>query len=309
MCFHSLNTNEEWPTLLNNPFDYIPHALCISAAEQVREDIKQHLSWYEEVQKGKMFGVLLVEKADGERGYLTAFSGQIGGSGNWEGYVPLVYNYLEEGQYFKVHEAEISEVNRKIDALESSNDYLSLLNSRSSIEKEAEKAISNHCKQMETAKALRDELRQTNLDSAAIERLLNESRFMKAELKRMKKHYKERLEGVDCQIKTVESEIEAMKVQRKNMSDALQTWLFEHFEMLNCKGEKRNLIAIFNDLEQKMPPSGSGECCAPKLFQYAFQHKMRPLAIAEFWVGDSPRQMIRHDGYFILLVNTSVSRY
>ena len=93
-----------------------------------------------------------------------------------------------------------------------------------------------------------------------------------------------------CQIKAVESEIEAMKVQRKNMSDALQTWLFEHFEMLNCKGEKRNLIAIFNDLEQKMPPSGSGECCAPKLFQYAFQHKMRPLAIAEFWVGDSPRQ-------------------
>ena len=105
MCFHPLNANEEWPTLLNNPFDYTPHPLCVRAAEQVREDIKQHQSWHEEVQKGKMFGVLLVEKADGERGYLTAFSGQIGGSGNWEGYVPLVYNYLEEGQYFKVHEA------------------------------------------------------------------------------------------------------------------------------------------------------------------------------------------------------------
>ena len=61
MCFHPLNTNEEWPTLLNNPFDYIPHALCIRAAELVREDIKQHLSWHEEVQKGKMFGVLLVD--------------------------------------------------------------------------------------------------------------------------------------------------------------------------------------------------------------------------------------------------------
>lgn len=298
MCFHPLNANEEWPTLLNNPFDYAPHPLCIRAAEQVREDIKQHQSWHEEVQKGKMFGVLLVEKADGERGYLTAFSGQIGGSDNWEGYVPLVYNYLEEGQYFKVHEVEISEVNRKIEALESSNDYLSLLNSRSSIEKEAKKAIEEHCKQMAKAKALRDDLRQTNLDSCALERLLNESRFMKAELKRMKKHYNERLEEVNCQIKAVESEIEAMKVQRKSMSDALQTWLFERFEMLNCKGEKRNLIAIFNDFEQKMPPSGSGECCAPKLFQYAFQHNMRPLAVAEFWVGDSPRQIIRHDGYF-----------
>ena len=58
---------------------------------------------------------------------------------------------------------------------------------------------------------------------------------MKAELKRMKKHYNERLEEVNCQIKAVESEIEAMKAQRKSMSDALQTWLFERFEMLNCK--------------------------------------------------------------------------
>ena len=121
-------------------------------------------------------------------------------------------------------------------------------NSRSSIEKEAEKAIEEHCKQMAKAKDLRDDLRQTNLDSCALERLLNESRFMKAELKRMKKHYNERLEEVNCQIKAVESEIEAIKAQRKSMSDALQTWLFERFEMLNCKGEKRNLNCYFQRL-------------------------------------------------------------
>ncbi|RZJ17244.1 MAG: pseudouridylate synthase, partial [Acinetobacter sp.] len=39
----------------------------------------------------------------------------------------------------------------------------------------------------------------------------------------------------------------------------------------------------------KNPPAGAGECAAPKLLQYAFQHHFKPLALTEFWWGQSPK--------------------
>lgn len=56
-------------------------------------------------------------------------------------------------------------------------------------------------------------------------------------------------------------------------------------------GSARTLIAI---QEGAIPPAGSGECCEPKLLQYAFQHGLRPVSMAMFWWGESPRGEIRH---------------
>ena len=68
--------------------------------------------------------------------------------------------------------------------------------------------------------------------------------------------------------------------------------------MLNANGERRDLLDIFSDTPIKFPPSGAGECCAPKLLQYAFLNGMRPLRIAEFWWGESPKREIRHHLHF-----------
>ena len=92
--------------------------------------------------------------------------------------------------------------------------------------------------------------------------------------------------------------IDQLKTERKSRSQALQNWLFSHFVMLNAKGERRNLLDIFSDTPIKFPPSGAGECCAPKLLQYAFLDGMRPVRIAEFWWGDSPKKEIRHHLHF-----------
>ena len=92
--------------------------------------------------------------------------------------------------------------------------------------------------------------------------------------------------------------IDQLKTERKSRSQALQNWLFSHFVMLNAKGERRNLLDIFSDTPIKFPPSGAGECCAPKLLQYAFLNGMRPVRIAEFWWGDSPKKEIRHHLHF-----------
>ena len=83
--------------------------------------------------------------------------------------------------------------------------------------------------------------------------------------------------------------------ERKERSRALQQWLFRQFRFLNARGEERALPDIF---APKVPPAGTGECCAPKLLQYAYRHGLRPLCMGEFWVGRSPRGEVREDGHF-----------
>lgn len=89
-------------------------------------------------------------------------------------------------------------------------------------------------------------------------------------------------------------ELTRLKQLRKQLSDNLQQWLFSQFRMLSPTGESKNLLEIFKDTAAKVPPAGSGECCEPKLLQYAYKHGYRPLQMAMFWWGESPKEEIRH---------------
>lgn len=81
-------------------------------------------------------------------------------------------------------------------------------------------------------------------------------------------------------------------------SKTYQDYIFSQYEMLNISGEKKNLLDIFAETPLKYPPSGSGDCCAPKLLQYAFSHSLQPVCMAEFWWGESPKHEIRHHRTF-----------
>lgn len=92
----------------------------------------------------------------------------------------------------------------------------------------------------------------------------------------------------------------------KTMSQDLQLWLFHQYRLLNAKGETKDLVEIWQDyhsaprIREKypLPPGGTGDCCAPKLLQYAYQHDLKPVCMAEFWWGESPKSLIRHHGQF-----------
>jgi tRNA pseudouridine32 synthase/23S rRNA pseudouridine746 synthase len=92
----------------------------------------------------------------------------------------------------------------------------------------------------------------------------------------------------------------------KQMSQDLQLWLFRQYKMLNARGEEKDLVDIWHDyhssprIRQKfpLPPGGTGDCCAPKLLQYAYQHHLKPVCMAEFWWGESPKSEIRHHEQF-----------
>lgn len=96
----------------------------------------------------------------------------------------------------------------------------------------------------------------------------------------------------------IDSKIELLKTQRKNLSIHLQNQLFDNYHFLNQFGDVKSLRTIFEDVRNQKPPSGAGECAAPKLLQYAFQHNMKPLAIAEFWWGLSPKSDFWKHGHF-----------
>lgn len=150
---------------------------------------------------------------------------------------------------------------------------------------------------MKAAKAERDRQRST-ATLGDPEWLIRESQFQKAELKRQKQYWKNRLASLQAEIEAYDMEIERLRTERKTRSAALQQWLFKQFRMLNALGEEQDLCDLFKDTVQKTPPAGAGECAAPKLLQYAYRNGWQPLAMAEFWWGDSPKNEIRRHGYY-----------
>ncbi len=299
--FHPLHTTLPRPEKMNNPFFYEPDALCLMAVEQVKELIAEHEAWRDEVAQGKMFGVLVVEHATAhgiQLGYLAAFSGQLGGKATWEGFVPPVFDYLQPDGYFKTHEREISEINARLSEMER-NPLLKDLKTQITREQEtAETALNAYRTMMAEAKNEREERRKQGATDEELAAMVAESQFQKAELRRMKQRIKTQVEHLQEQLNGLESAMADLKAERKRLSDALQRWLFQQFEMLNARGERRNLLDIFAPTPQRTPPAGTGECCAPKLLQHAFAMGYRPLCMAEFWLGQSPKTEIRREGAF-----------
>lgn len=275
---------------MNCPFYYQPHPICMAVMEEVKKDIESMHEWEDEICEGKMFGILIVRDQDLNIGYLKAYSGQIGGRQDWKGWVPAVFDYLQPNGYFKQHEAEITSINEEISQLESSDTHRINCARLAKAEKKAEELILEYREKMMHAKTDRA-IRRENGEPEEI--LVRESQFMKAELRRLKQRLGEELEGLRKIVSQHENNIIQLRTQRKNLSDKLQAWLFDQFTMLNGKGEKKTLTEIFADTSAVIPPSGAGECCAPKLLQYAFSHSLQPIAIAEFWWGKSPIGEIR----------------
>lgn len=320
MKFHPILSEQPLPARFNNPFDYEPNALCRAAVKQLQADLPI------EPIEGKMYGVLIVER-NGEIGYLQAYSGQIADEG--EDFVPAVFDYLQPDGYFKIHEAEITQLNQKIVQLKASTAHRQALENLKKIQQEAEKAIEEARKVMQGAKFLRDKRRkETFISEAERNEMTRQSQFLKAELQRKKKAYAEQITAAQTVANSYQEQIIAWKRERKMKSDRLQRWLFSQFSLLNAYGERKNLLDIFRDYYLKnspartkaanitnvntaeraakeslaaslLPPSGAGECCEPKLLQYAFIHGYKPISMAMFWWGPSPKTEIRqHRNYY-----------
>ena len=320
MILHSIDqvllSGIDIPERMNNPLDYQPHPLCIAVCKELQTYLSEREDWREEIDKGKMFGVLIVENAQpepgvSEIGYLAAYSGQIGGRSDWDDFVPAVFDYLQPDGYFKTHEAEISDINQRIKQLEGNEHIKEAKSLIQQLQEKRKQTIAAYQEKMKEAKAKRDARRKTgNLTTEEEAEMVKESQFMKAELRRLKKSLSEKT-TLETEYEVFQADILRLKQLRKSLSDTLQQWLFSQFRMQNHEGEIKDLQEIFRDAALRdypqatlatsriaalkmVPPAGSGECCEPKLLQYAYLHGYRPLQMAMFWWGESPKEEIRH---------------
>lgn len=190
---HPLDGTENAPEEFTFPHCYVPHPLVVKAAEKVKQELRLHIEWKDEIAQGKMFGVLIVEG-----GFLAAFSGTLGGKTIQPYFVEPVYDLMSQDSYFKKEEHRISELNKA---------------------------------------------------------------------------------GEDT----------------REQSITLQRWLFAQYQFLNYKNEEATIDRLFDGTT---PPSGTGDCCAPKLLQAAYRRGLKPLCMGEFWMGASPKGEIRKEGLF-----------
>ena len=315
-CFHRLPTGNEKVAMgkakvFPNPFYYEPSPLARLAVALLQQSLP-------ELKEGKMFGVLIVEYG-GKLGYLQAYSGQLECISD-DSFVPLVFDYLQPNGYFKTHEAEITALNHEIEVLKQSDDYEKAIKKIADLKVEAQQVVAEAQQKMVVAKRLRDERRKEKAIVSEDEQreMIRESQYMKAELHRIKKRYAALLQEAEAEVEAYSSRISGLKNDRKLKSDHLQRWLFSQFTFLNAQGERSDLLSIFRNYyilnrpqsvfathfatvgEQitLFPPSGTGECCEPKLLQYAFTHGMRPVEMAMFWWGEPPKTEIRQHGQF-----------
>lgn len=287
------------PERFTYPFCYTPHPLCILAAKEVQSYLTRQTAWKDELRQGKMFGVLIVQTEHGETGYLAAFSGILAGKNLHPFFVPPVYNLLQPQGFFKIEEENISSINRNIRQLENDKAYAALSAELARTIQSAENILATAKAQLKEAKTAREQRRkEKELNAQEEAELIRESQFQKAEYKRLERSWKARITTLQTQTEDWERRISALKSERKTRSAALQQKLFEQFGMLNYRGEVKNLCEIFGQTVHKTPPAGAGECAAPKLLQQAYLHGWKPIAMAEFWWGDSPKTEIRHHGHY-----------
>ena len=300
------------PERFTFPFSYEPHPLSILAAKELQTYIQTQNDWQHNFGLnnhkngiGKMFGVLVVQNAGNELGYLSAFSGKLAGGNHHERFVPPVFDILEDQGFFILEEQNINSINRKIEKLENAEAFIQLKTQLIEAQEKANEESAQLKQQVKEAKAARDIRRQeaqaslspTDFDALQVV-LNNESVYLYFQLKDLSKIWKWRLSEIQLQLDVYQAEINALKAERKNKSSLLQQQLFDNYTFLNQYGETKSLCDIFPLSENVVPPAGAGECAAPKLLQYAFLHQLKPIALAEFWWGQSPNSEIRKHAHF-----------
>lgn len=259
----------------------------------------QSEQWLADYRQGKMMGVLVVETPQGEAGFLCAYSGLLGGGNNHPYFVPPLFDLLQPDGFFKQEEAEISAINLRIAQRIQEEDLLKAKQHLEEMKLASEEALTRAKAELKRAKEERHTLRASATLSAEEEQnLLNQSQFQKAEYKRLERRWKMELEEAQLKYEALLKEIEQLKQERKSRSAALQQRLFSSYKVRNALGEKKDLWTLFADTTGQAPPSGAGDCAAPKLLQYAYLHNYRPLAMAEFWWGEPSTTELHLPGSF-----------
>lgn len=299
------------PQKFTFPFSYQPHVLAQWAMEEVKKYLHNQTDFehpfFQEDKKqtaiGKMFGVLVVQNQLGDIGFLAAFSGKLAQANLHSYFVPPVFDMLTDRSFFLEEEKELNAINAEVLEAENNVTLKKLLLQRQELQLQYAAALDLEKRKLKHNKNERKQSRiqQSALlaptDFVAFENdLIKQSLRDKHEFLMFKKEWTLKIEQLEKAVATYLLKIEQLKEARKVQSAHLQKKLFESYHFLNARGETKNLLHIFESHIYAQPPAGAGECCAPKLLQYAYLSQLKPLCMAEFWWGSSPKSEVRLHG-------------
>ncbi|OED63890.1 RNA pseudouridine synthase [Vibrio tasmaniensis ZS-17] len=300
------NTNVDLPlpTRFTFPYYYTPHPTCEFAMQQLQQSLLD--CGVNETSQGNLYAVLLVQDpTTQELGYLSAFSGlQLDSSLASQltsiTFVPSAF----DGQQFQVQNTQglvkQATLVNDITNLEKTHNLDDLTSSLIKLKNDASKAVEAFQITMAANKAERTVLREKanqekalgNLESAAnlLKQLGNQSSQEKRDLKALRIEWKQKIAERQSQVDAIESELKSRKQEYQEISAELEAQRLSHYCFINQALESKNLLEL---LDGKDALEGSGDCCLPKLLNFAFEHRFKPLALSEFWWGLPPTAVIR----------------
>ena len=305
--------NDDLPKEFTFPFNYEPHPITIKAAEHLQTYLSKQEGKLNQYGKGlrnkptngKMFGVLVVKNENDELGYLSAYSGEIYEREEHTVFVPPIYDKFKADSYFLKESENITLLNKSISDLEQSETYLAIKDRLNQLKSANEQKLNierTRKRKTRSKRRVDKNLAKESLDATAFDNLIAQQNQESINDKFYLKEYASYLESKILELQqsydTLKGNIETLKSERKSKSITLQDWMFKQYNFLNAYGEEKNVRTIFKNVGIDIPPSGSGDCVAPKLLNFAYQNDFKPIAMAEFWWGISPRTVVRHQGYY-----------
>ncbi|RKF03770.1 RluA family pseudouridine synthase [Tenacibaculum lutimaris] len=298
ISFSSDISTIELPKKFDYPYNYSPHTLAQIATKELQEYLVNQTDFShnfgikkpEDVKAlGKMFGVLVIEQQDGNLGYVAAFSGKLAESTQHKYFVPPIFDVLDANEFYIKTEEQLNELTHKIVSLENASDFIEIKKVYQETQQLHDNLLTKEQSKIKQRRKLRKELaKQNNQLNINEEFYLREYEvYLNDKIAPLKKVYD-----------TKQQQIEELKQKRANISAWAQQEIFKKYAFLNYRGETKNLLDIFTDSTQNIP-AGAGDCCAPKLLQYAYKHQLKPICMAEFWWGKPLQTSIRkHLNYY-----------
>ena len=286
------------PEKFDYPHNYTPHSLAKVAAKELQIYLKNQTDFShnfgiknpdDKNALGKMFGVLVVRNSNNKLGYLTAFSGKIAESTQQKYFVPPVYDVLSEDGIFLKTTKLNTEIKQQLIHLENNTEYLK-------VKKEyLTQYLLNKKLIKKEKKIIKEQRKLRKLHGNKNNQLnINEEFF----IREYEIYLTSKINALEKKYHNFQQQIQQLKQQRKELSASSQQEIFKQYQFLNAHSKTENLITIFNESTQNIP-AGSGDCCAPKLLQYAFLNNLKPICMAEFWWGKPLANTVRkHQSYY-----------
>ena len=300
------------PEKFTYPFFYTPHPLVELASAQlkgylVKTDLKHNFGLGQNkhlIEQGKMFGVLVVRNKAGKLGWLAAYSGKLSEDPK-EYFAPPICDIHAAQSFYKKGEIELNEMSAEIFALEKDPNRIEAIGKLEDRLTEINEFLRAGRADLKDAKKARQRYRETVKKTLSPqdyeevkERLAKESIQGQLVFKHRSKKWVNEQEALEGKLANFSNEIRELKEIRRTKSNALQREIFNQYVFLNGFGQQQVLSDCFPDFDLRHPPSGSGDCAAPKLLQFAYNNELEPVCMGEFWWGAAPVKEVRKHGYF-----------